>query len=435
MNAHDAQPDRLLTTLEQLLAIGAIQVKPALQQAAQLISEALYAEKVDAFIFEPATHSLLALGSNDSPMSRHQKALALDRLPLANGGRVVEVFSTGTSFLSGQLDQDTEELRGMRMPEPEGLGIASLIAARIEMQGKRQGVLMAACGMYDFFTQQDLRFLEATARWVGMVMHRAELVEQKTREAVEQGRRLAAEELLTIMAHDLMNYLTPLKARLDLLKRRAQRNTRPEDLRDIQMAIATLTRLDRHICSLLDIAHIDQGLFVLHPQPFNLIDLLTEIILCFTTAETPIQIEGPEEIVLTADPNRLRQVIENLLSNAVEYALKQTPIQIQVKSEQQEDGALVQLSIHNQGPAIPEDLQAHLFQPFVAGSHSQGLGLGLYLARRIVQAHQGQLTVTSDGTYGTQFTLSLPPEQERTGNTDLRLPAQGSSLRSSFSMQ
>lgn len=413
----DARPDRLLTTLERLLAIDAVQVKPALQQAAQLISEALYAEKVDVFFYESATHSLLALGSNESPMSRHQKALALDRLPIANRGRIVEVFLTGDSFLSGQLDQDEGELRGMRAPEPEGMGIVSQIATSILMQGERRGVLMAACGMHMFFTQQDLHFLEAAARWIGMVMHRAELVEQQTREAVEQGRRLAAEELLTIMAHDLKNYLTPLKARLDLLNRRAQRNARPEDLRDVQVAITTLARLDRLIGSLLDIARIDQGLFVLRLQPLNLMDLLAETIPSFSTAETPIQIEGPEEVILLADPDRLRQVIENLLANAVKHTPKRTPVLVHVSSEQHDDGPWVQLSVQNQGPAIPTDLLAHLFQPFVAGSISQGLGLGLYLARSIAQAHQGHLTVASEGTSGTQFTLSLPMDQERTGNT------------------
>lgn len=94
-----SRPDLLLTTLERLLAIDAMQVKPALYQAAQLMSEALYAEKIDVFFHEPTTNSLLALGSNDSPMSRHQKALALDRLQIANRGRIVEVFLAGTSLL------------------------------------------------------------------------------------------------------------------------------------------------------------------------------------------------------------------------------------------------------------------------------------------------------------------------------------------------
>lgn len=418
LRSNDPRPDRLLTTLERLLAIEAIAVKPALKQAAQLLSDALCAEKVDIFFHEPATNSLLALGSNDSPMSQRQKALALDRLPIANGGRMVEVFSRGISFLSEYLDEDPEELRGMRISEPEGMGIVSLIAARIDMRGEPRGVLMAASGMHTFFTQQDLRFLEASARWIGMVMHRAELVEQQTREAVEQGRRLAAEELVTIMAHDLKNYLTPLKARLDLLTRRAQRAERTEDLRDLRVTLSSLARLDRLIGSLLDVARIDQGLFALHVHPLNVMDLLAETVPAFSTRETPIQVEGPEEVILSADPDRLRQVFENLLANAAKHALKQTTILVNVSREQRDDGAWALVSIHNQGPAIPADLLAHLFHPFVAGSSSQGLGLGLYLARSIAQAHQGQLIVASETASGTRFTLSLPLDQEeRTENT------------------
>lgn len=93
-----------------------------------------------------------------------------------------------------------------------------------------------------------------------------------------------------------------------------------------------------------------------------------------------------------------------------------------VDSEQREDGAWISVSIHNQGLAIPADLLAHLFQPFVAVSSSQGLGLGLYPARSIAHAHHGQLTVTSEGISGTAFTLSLPVNQDKAGEfADLAL--------------
>lgn len=430
MNTHESQytdsrPDRLLTTLESLLAIEAIQVEPALHQAAQLIGEALSAEKVDVFFHEPATHSLLALGTNVSPMSRQQKAMSLDRLQIANRGRIVEVFLTGNSFLSGQLDEDEEELRGLRTPKPEGMGIISEAAASIEIQGERRGVLVAACSMQGFFTEQDLHFLEAAARWIGIVTHRAQLVEQQTREAVEQGRRLAAEELLTIVAHDLRNYLAPLKARLDLLKRRAQRLERSEDLRDVQVSLAALARLNLLIGNLLDVARLDQGLFTLQLQPLNILDLLTETALVLSTPEKPIQVDGPEEVILAADPDRLHQVIENLLANAVQHAPKNTPVLVAVSTGQQDDRSWAYISIHNQGPAIPADLLAHLFQPFVASASSQGLGLGLYLARSIVQAHHGHLTVESEGTSGTQFMISLPMDQESTVDTDPPLVSEG----------
>ena len=226
-------------------------------------------------------------------------------------------------------------------------------------------------------------------------------------------------------SHDLRNYLTPLKARLSFLQLRAKRLQRSQDLQDVDIALATLTRLDRLIGSLLDIARLDQGLFELSLQPLNVIALLAETAPAFSTHETPIQIKGPEEVVLTADPDRLRQVIENLLANAVKHAPKQTAVVVDVTSERHEEGQWANISIHNRGPAIPADLLAHLFQPFVAGSSSQGLGLGLYLARSIVQAHHGHLTVASEGTSGTQFTLSLPMDQERTGNTGPLAPPEG----------
>ena len=96
--------DRLLSTLERLLELDATELRPTLNQASQLVTETLNADKVDAFLYEAATESLVALGTSDTPMRRHQQAIVMDRLPLANGGRSVEVFRTGRCYLSGQVD-------------------------------------------------------------------------------------------------------------------------------------------------------------------------------------------------------------------------------------------------------------------------------------------------------------------------------------------
>src|SRR5438132_9128958 len=100
-------------------------------------------------------------------------------------------------------------------------------------------------------------------------------------EAVEQGRRMAAEELLTaaeelltIMAHDLRNYLTPLKGRLELMERRARSTGREQDVRDATAASNTLNLLERVISDLLDVAQLNQGILTIHPQPINLMDLV-----------------------------------------------------------------------------------------------------------------------------------------------------------------
>src|SRR5215207_10164640 len=141
------QHDRLRTTLERLLEIDAIALADALGQAALLIAEALGAAKVDAFLHQPAIDTLVALGVSDTPMGQRQKAIGMDRLPIANGGRTVQVFQTGTSFRSGQLDQDPEELRGTT----EGLGARSMIAVVLRVANAPSGVLQALSAQSDAF--------------------------------------------------------------------------------------------------------------------------------------------------------------------------------------------------------------------------------------------------------------------------------------------
>jgi two-component system, OmpR family, sensor kinase len=400
--------DRLLTTLERLLELPATEVNATLNQAAQLVAEVLATDKVDIFFHDPEDDTLVSLGISDTPMGRQQKAIGMGRLPIANGGRTVEVFLSGTSYLTAHADQDPDELVGNTV----GLGIKSEIAAVFRVQGQHRGVLLATSATPEFFSQQDLCFLEAVARWIGIVVGRAELIERKRHEAVEQGRRLAAGELLTIMTHNLRNYLTPMRGRIELLEWRARREGREQDLHDIVAANNTLHQLERVINDLLDVARLNQGIFAVTPQPMNLVDLVQEVVVAFRSAETPINVHAPMEIVLSADWDRLRQVLENLLAIVVKYTPKHTPISVEVHSQQRADGLWVILTVYNQGSSIPPEVLMTLFHPFVTDSPSTGLGLGLYLANRIAEAHEGTLTVKSAAGQGVEITLSLPVEEE-----------------------
>ena len=412
--------DRLLVTLERLLEIQATEVRATLSQVTQLVAQALEADKVDIFFHDRDVDTLVALGTSNTPMGRRQKAIGMDRLPIVNRGRTVEVFLTGQSYFTGHADEDPGELVGIK----EGLGVVSVIVTAFAVDNERRGVLLVSSSKPDFFSEQDLRFIEAVARWVGAVVNRAELVEFMTQEAAEQGRRMAAEELLTIMAHDVRNYLTPIRGHLDLIERRARRENREQDVLNATLATGALSRLNGLISNLLDIARLNQGIFSINPQPLNLVDLVQEVAAAFRTVETLIQIQAPQEVVISADPDRLHQLLENLLANAVQHAPKKTPVEVSVDTERRDDGIWAVLIVANQGPGIPPDLLSHLFQPFISGSNSRGLGLGLYLASRIAGVHNGTLTVDSAPGEGTRFTLSLPadivPEtaNEQAGNAE-----------------
>lgn len=401
---------KLLQTLERLLALPATAPKSALDQVSQLVSETLHADKVDTFLYDPAVDTLVAVGTSDTPMGRQQHALGLNRLPLSNGGRSADVFATGDCYRTGHAEQDPDELLGIK----QGLGVRSILAVPLEVDGTRRGVLQADSAQPDQFTAADLDFLEAVARWVGLVLHRAELVERIAHDAAEQARRVAADELVTILAHDLRGPLTPLKGRLDLLRMRAEREGHRANLADAAAMTRTLNRLQRLIEDLLDTARLEEGIFALAPEVVDLAALARETADTLRTGDADITVRTPEELSVEVDPQRMRQALENLLSNARKHSPEGLPVILDVRVERRAEGEWAVVTVQDAGPGIASELVPKLFTRFGAGPGSTGLGLGLYLARGIAEAHGGTLTVDSTPGQGASFHLSLPLPQRRT---------------------
>ena len=198
--------EQLLTMLEHLLELPVSAIDSALHQVVQQCAEVLAADKTDIFFLDSSNETLVARNVSDTPMGKRQQAIGMDRLPLANGGRTVEVFLIGTPYFNNHVNEDAEELTGIKV----GLGIKSQIITVFKVQTRHRGVILASSEKPDFFTPQDVRFLEAVARWVGIIVGRAELAERMNDEEVQQHRGQVTEEILTIMAHELRNYLTPL---------------------------------------------------------------------------------------------------------------------------------------------------------------------------------------------------------------------------------
>ena len=405
-----SSPDHLLRTLERLLAIQATDLKAALDEASQLVAEVLGADKVDAFLHEPASESLVALGTSDTPMGHRQHALGLNRLPLANGGRAVEVYRTGRPHRDGRVDADPQELLGVR----EALEVRSTLAVPLDVAGARRGVLQASSGQVEHFEEGDLRFLAAVAGWVGMVAQRAELVEQLTTEAADRARRATADELIAALAHDLRSPLQAAVGHLGLLRNRARREGHPRNLESAEAGLAALGRIERMITDLLDASRLEGGLFALSPRPVDLCALVAALAQESRAAGTPIDVHGPEEVPALADPERLRQALRNLLTNAVRHAPQGAPVEVTVATEAREDGEWATIAVRDQGPGVPEELRPRLFERFAAGPDSRGLGLGLYLARGIAAAHGGTLTLDDSGPTGATFRFALPVDREGT---------------------
>ncbi len=395
---------QLLTTLEGLLGIQATELKSALTAASQLINDALRADKTDVFLYDRAINSLAAVGTSITPMGQREMALGLDRLPVSNGGKTVGVFQTGEPYLSGHVDQDPDELRGIK----EALGIRSAIAVPLEVNGMRRGVVGVDAAPPEHFTADDLRFLQAAAHWVGLVLHRAELVERMAQDAVEQARSVAANELITILAHDLRAPLVTLKGRLLMQRMRAQRDGQELYLQEAVAMQRATDRLERMIADLMDTARLEQGLFTLTPTMVNVADLARETAATLRTSEQEIVVQAPEALVAEVDPDRVRQLLENLLTNAQRHSPQGMAVILEVSTETHADGVWAVLTVRDFGPGIVPELLPTLFARFAAGRGTKGLGLGLYLAHGIAEAHGGTLTVSSAPGEGATFRLALP---------------------------
>ena len=399
-----ARHARRLTTLEGLLAIQATEARSALNQASDLVARALGADKVDVFLYEANTDSLVAFGTSNTPMGRRQHALGLDRLPRSNGGKTAAVFETGQPYRTGHLDQEPDELPGVK----DGLGVRSALVVPLDVEGERRGVVQADTAEPDQFAEADLAFLQAVTHWVGLILHRAELVDRITQDAAEQARQSTAAELITMLAHDLRAPLAPLQGYLGMIQEIAKREGQDQYLQYATRAQRSVTRLERMLRDLLDTTRLEQGIFDLTLEPVNLAILIQETADLLRSPTATIKVRAPAVLTAVVDAARIRQVLENLLSNALRFSPDGMPVIVEVGTERREDAAWAVITVQDAGPGITPDLLPRLFTRFASGGGNKGLGLGLFLARGIATAHGGTLTADSIPGKGASFQLALP---------------------------
>lgn len=243
---------------------------------------------------------------------------------------------------------------------------------------------------------------------MGLVVHRAQLVEQIREHAAEQGRRLAADEIIRILAHDLHNLLTSLKGNVDLLTPRGATMSPERVVQHAAAAGAAAERRRRLVDGLLDADRLERGVFTLGPQIVDMAALARETVRAYGAEGSRIRVNTPGEVSIAADLDRLRQAIENLLGNSLKHSPPGEPVEVGVTAEAEGGGSWATITVADRGPGIPAELLPRLFTRFAAGPGSSGLGLGLYIARRIAAAYGDDLTVESAPGAGSRFRLRLP---------------------------
>jgi signal transduction histidine kinase len=222
-------------------------------------------------------------------------------------------------------------------------------------------------------------------------------------ERVEHARK----QVLATILHDLRTPITSVKGWAQLILRREQ-----PDPSMAQPILDAANRLQRMTDDLLEIGEIEGGQLELKRQPTDGVALVRSAVeaLAVIAQGHTIRFDEPNgTIVGDWDGERLDRVLQNLLTNAVKYSPPGTEIRVKIVDR----GSLVEISVQDHGLGLPPEAADRIFDEFYRvrehASGAEGLGLGLFIARSIVEAHGGQIRAESEGTgLGTTILVTLP---------------------------
>ncbi|HEX3765562.1 MAG TPA: PAS domain-containing sensor histidine kinase [Kofleriaceae bacterium] len=274
-------------------------------------------------------------------------------------------------------------------------------------------VVMAApiaIATFVFGPESGRRHAPADLEIAAEIARRAAQIVENARLHAELGQALAyRERVMGILGHDLRN---PVSAVLSLSSTLAQRADVPERSRDgLRHIHRSAERMEQMIATILDFTQLRfRGAPSLAREAFDLESLVRTVVDELRAAHPgrDIALDARGELRGRWDVSRMGQVISNLVGNALTHGARESPVTVGLTS----DNDSVLLAVTNRGPTIPGEALGRLFEPFWRGpeggaSRSRGLGLGLFIAQQIVQAHGGGIVVRSHDER-TTFTVRLP---------------------------
>ncbi len=361
----------------------------------------------------------------DSRTAAHSLAFRL-----GEQGLVCEV----SHDLAGALERLSEDsydliLLDLGLPDVRGLqGLRAIKALRPEVpvviltgnDDAELAVEALQAGAQDYLVKGQagqLLLRTLTFAWERNRVRRA--LDQVTAELQEKNaalQRVNAEKdaLMGMAAHDLRNPLAVVMGMSSMLLDGLEGPLEPAQRELLVHIERSSTFMRALINDLLNISTIESGLLVLAPSDIDLGELADENVALNTrlAAHKSIRLEWttpPQPIMVRADPVRLVQVMNNLISNAVKYSVPDTTTQVRLVAA---DGFAV-FSVADQGLGIPADEQERLFRPFErASTRSTGgeesTGLGLAIIKKIIDAHGGRIELESSPGAGSTFTVHLP---------------------------
>ena len=349
------------------------------------------------------------------------------RLVLEPGFSATEAVSTGKPVFVGSFNEWQERYARSAALAADG-GFVSYATLPLMIEGYSTGVLAFYFTVPVNFDESYMALLVSVAQHCAQALDRARLYEaaQRARAEAEAANRLK-DEFVSIVSHELRTPLNAILGWTSMLQRGSLNSTVAG--RALQSIHDNATRQTRLIDELLDFSRIIAGRSRLELEDLDLRDLIRGVVeSVFPTAAAAgldLQMSAIPPVIVHADVRRLEQVFFNLLSNAIKF----TPSGGRVSIETLETDGVVEVRVADTGVGIEKEFLPFAFDRFRQADSTTtrthgGLGLGLSIARQLVEAHEGSIEAQSEGKgRGSAFVVRLPIAghgRERNDGSDTR---------------
>jgi signal transduction histidine kinase len=221
------------------------------------------------------------------------------------------------------------------------------------------------------------------------------------------------DEFVLTASHELRSPLTSVQGFAELLMMERDSLT-PRQVETVEIILDNCRHLVRLLNDLLDLARSDAGRLTIHLQPTAIGPLVEDVVRTLraqteASSQTLTERIDPDLPLIEAEPDRIRQILVNLVTNAHEYSPERASIEVSARVADAE----MQIDVIDNGPGIPPAQMEHIFERFVRGDAGLtqrvgGTGLGLAISRSLVELHGGTLAVASEVGRGSTFTVRLP---------------------------
>ncbi|GAC1561426.1 MAG: ATP-binding protein [Ktedonobacteraceae bacterium] len=306
------------------------------------------------------------------------------------------------------IDEDKQECRNSTFP----ICFYHLLAVPLIAGGTVLGALLVGHDAKQNFVDDDLKLFMTIGQQLGLTIKNAQLLRSANEmEILREADRLKS-GFLAAVSHDLRSPLTAIHASVESLLDDVGVQSVVGKNRLLQNIAGQTHRLGRLVDQLLDLSRIEAGVLPLDRDWTNISALIEDVIKDFECLHNGCSIQRSFDTTLPLyyiDPDRLIQVLWNLLENAFKYTAHAAPIHVQACLLEQE----IRISVRDHGPGIPKGEHEKIFQRFYRLAKDQqaytpGSGLGLAICRGIVEAHSGRIWVEDHNEGGCIFFIALP---------------------------